>query len=124
MRVLLDENLLSKKLKRPFINDGHSISNVSDMNWRTFKDREILARAEAQPFDVFITADKNLTFQQNLSDYSLRVVVLDSISTRPDHLLPLMIRVSTLISSLPTGAIIRINDAGEVEFAVFAEDGE
>jgi predicted nuclease of predicted toxin-antitoxin system len=124
MRVLLDENLLSKKLKRPFINDGHSISNVSDMNWRTFKDREILARAEAQPFDVFITADKNLTFQQNLSDYSLRVVVLDSNSTRPEHLLPLMIRVSALISSLPTGAIIRVNDAGEVEFAVFAEDGE
>jgi predicted nuclease of predicted toxin-antitoxin system len=121
MRVLLDENLLSKKLKRPFINEGHSISNVSDMNWRTFKDREILARAEAQPVDVFITADKNLTFQQNLSDYSLRVIVLDSSSTRPEHLLPLMIRVSALISSLPTGAIIRVNDAGEIDPIIQSE---
>jgi len=64
--ILLDENLLSKKLKQPFVDAGHSVSNVYDMGWRGLKDREILELAENQPFDVFITADKNLPYQQNL----------------------------------------------------------
>ena len=60
MQVLLDENLLSKKLKRPLIEAGHCVKNVDDLGWRGFKDRDILNLAEAHPFDVFITADKNL----------------------------------------------------------------
>ena len=50
MFTLLDENLLSKKLKQPFINAGHSVSNVYDMGWRGLKDRKILDLAEAHPF--------------------------------------------------------------------------
>lgn len=62
MFILLDENLLSKKLKKPFTDIGHSVQNVEDMGWRGVKDREILALAEAHPFDMFITADKNLPY--------------------------------------------------------------
>ena len=46
MLILLDENLLSKKLKQPFVDAGHSVSNVYDMGWRGLKDREILELAE------------------------------------------------------------------------------
>lgn len=114
MLILLDENLLSQKLKQPFLDYGHSISNVYDMGWRGIKDREILDRSENHPFDVFITADKNLPYQQNLGSRVIRIVVLDSSSTRPDRLVPLMRQVSTIISSLPVGSTVRINDAGEV----------
>ena len=65
MLILLDENLLSQKLKQPFLDEGHSISNVYDMGWRGLKDREILDRSENHPFDFFITADKNLPFPIN-----------------------------------------------------------
>lgn len=62
MFILLDENLLSKKLKQPLIDAGHSVRNVEEMSWRGVKDRELLALAQAQSFDVFITADKNLPY--------------------------------------------------------------
>jgi predicted nuclease of predicted toxin-antitoxin system len=114
MLILLDENLLSQKLKQPFLDNGHSVSNVYDMGWRGLKDREILDRSENHPFDVFITADKNLPYQQNLANRVITIVLLDSSSTRPDHLVPLMTQVSTIISSLSAGSAIRINDAGDV----------
>jgi hypothetical protein len=50
--ILLDENLLSKKLKKPFLDVGHTVQNVEDMGWRGTKDRELLALANVFPFDV------------------------------------------------------------------------
>ena len=91
MLILLDENLLSKKLKQPFVDAGHSVSNVYDMGWRGLKDREILELAENQPFDVFITADENLPYQQNLASCGMRIVVLETSSTRPDRLCTLLL---------------------------------
>lgn len=69
MFILLDENLLSKKLKRPLVEAGHNVQNVDDMGWRGIKDGQLLNLAEAQPFDVFVTADRNLIHQQNLQIY-------------------------------------------------------
>ncbi|WP_223805634.1 hypothetical protein [Pseudanabaena sp. UWO310] len=43
----------------------------------------------------------------------LRIVVLDARSTRPDYLLPLMERISEVITSLPAGVVISINDSCE-----------
>jgi predicted nuclease of predicted toxin-antitoxin system len=114
MIILLDENLLSKKLKQPFLRKGYMIYNVNDMAWRGFKDREILDLAEKHPFDVFITADKNLPYQQNLTERRLRIIILDSRSTRPDYLLPLMEKISEMLLSLPGRSSILINDAGDI----------
>ncbi len=95
MLILLDENLLSRKLKQPLIVVGHTVSNVDEMGWRGYKDRQILEMAAAQPFDLFITADKNLPFQQNLNAYDIQILVLDVSSTKPSYLLPLMIQLSS-----------------------------
>jgi len=114
MLILLDENLLSKKLKRPFLDVGHTVQNVEDMGWRGTKDRELLFLANIFPFDVFITSDKNLPYQQNLQNLVLRVVILNTSSTRPDHLLPAMQQITPLLPSLVTGSITLINDAGDI----------
>ncbi len=90
------------------------VQNVEDMGWRGVKDRELLALAEAHPFDVFITADKNLPYQQNFRGLTLQVVVLDVKSTCPDYLLPLITQISSLLKSFAPGAVMLINDAGEV----------
>ncbi|WP_404786476.1 DUF5615 family PIN-like protein [Altericista sp. CCNU0014] len=79
MLILLDENLLSRKLKKSLVDAGHTVKNVEDMGWRCVKDRELLALASAYPFDAFITADKNLPYQQNLRDLALRIVIFDVI---------------------------------------------
>jgi len=113
MIILLDENLLSKKLKQPFMTKGYQVYNVNDMGWRGLKDREILERAENHPFDVFITADKNLPYQQNLSNSILKVVILNIRSTIPNYLSPLMIKVSELLPSLSRGVVF-IDDTGNL----------
>jgi len=115
MLILLDENLLSRKLKQPFLTKGYDVYNVEDMGWRGFKDREILDLAENYPFDAFITADKNLHYQQNLTGNILRIVILNSRSTRPDSLLPLMEQISEVIVSLSAGILISINDEGLIK---------
>jgi predicted nuclease of predicted toxin-antitoxin system len=112
--ILLDENLLSKKLKKPLLDAGHSVRNVEDMGWRGVKDRELLALAQAHPFDVFITADKNLPYQQTLRGLTLQVVVLNVLSTRPDYLLPLITQINGLLKSLAPGSVTLINDAGVI----------
>ena len=52
MLILLDENLLSRKLKQPFIEAGHTVKNVEDMSWRGLPDRQILESASTYPFDT------------------------------------------------------------------------
>jgi predicted nuclease of predicted toxin-antitoxin system len=105
MRILLDENLLSKKLKHPLVAAGQTVQNVEDMGWRGTKDSALLALANQYPFDVFVTADKNLPFQQNVQSLTLRVVVLNVSSTRPTHLLPLIAQIIPLLPSLAPGSI-------------------
>jgi hypothetical protein len=50
MLVLLDENLLSRKLKQPITAAGYSVFNVDNMGWRGTKDRDLLVLADAYPF--------------------------------------------------------------------------
>ena len=114
MLVLLDENLLSAKLKKPLIDAGHSVKNVNDMDWRGVKDWELLRLADAHPFDVFITADKNLPHQQKFQGLQLRIVVLNSRSTSPDYLLPLIAKISEFLESLSSASITLINENGEI----------
>jgi predicted nuclease of predicted toxin-antitoxin system len=110
--ILLDENLLSKKLKKPLVDAGHSVQNVEDMGWRGVKDRELLTLAEKSSFDVFITADKNLPYQQSLRDLTLKFIVLNVQNTRPDYLLPLITQISSLLVSSPSSVML-INDGGD-----------
>ena len=115
MLILLDENLLSKKLKKLLLEAAHSVQNVEDMGWRGIKDQELLALTEAHPFDVFITADQNLPYQQSLRDRPFRIIVLAAKSTRPDCLLPLLTRACNVLPSLMPGSITLINDSGEIK---------
>ena len=110
MRILLDENLLSRKLKQLFLDAGHEVQNVADMGWRGTKDTTLLTIANAEPFDVFITADKNLPYQQNFQNLTLNVIVLNSKSTRPDRLIPLIIKIIPLLPDLKTGSVTTIDE--------------
>jgi predicted nuclease of predicted toxin-antitoxin system len=112
--ILLDENLLSKKLKKPLLETGHEVRNVDDMGWRGVKDRELLDLVETHAFDVLITADQNLPHQQNLRDRPFRLIILAAKSTRPDVLLPLIIQSCSVLATLLPGSVIFINEAGKI----------
>jgi hypothetical protein len=72
MRVLLDE-CVDWRLGRDIV--GHEVKTARQMGWTTVKNGELLALA-AKQFDVFVTVDRNLSFQQNLAPLSIAVVVL------------------------------------------------
>ena len=75
MKLLLDENL-PKRLKEHF--EEHEIYTVRDMGWNGVKNGELLKLMIAGEFDVLITFDKNLQFQQNFSKYTLPIIVLNA----------------------------------------------
>jgi predicted nuclease of predicted toxin-antitoxin system len=72
MKILLDEctpAILKRRL------NGFEIITVQEQGWAGIKNGELLSRAE-QTFDVFITTDKNLRYQQNLSGMKLAIIQL------------------------------------------------
>ena len=75
MKLLLDENL-PVKLKYRFIEKGFSAFTVKDMNWLGKQNGELLQLFIKEGFDVFITTDNNLSFQQNFRDYPVQVLVI------------------------------------------------
>jgi hypothetical protein len=85
MRVLVDE-CLPRKLKYELGN--HEARTVPEMGWSGKKNGELLRLMTSQ-CDVFVTADQNLTYQQNLENTTIGVVVLAAKSNRLPDLLPL-----------------------------------
>src|SRR5215218_7239452 len=72
MRVLLDE-CVTRYLKREFT--GHAVSTVEEAGFKGLKNGRLL-QAMSGHFDVLVTVDQNLQYQQNLSVYALAIVVL------------------------------------------------
>ena len=104
MRVLLDE-CLPRRLSREL--PGHEVLTVSEAGWAAVSNGTLLRRA-AESFDVFVTVDRNLTFQQNLSDLRIAVVVLVAVSNEFGALKPLMPVVLRLLPSLRRGQVVRL----------------
>ena len=95
MKLLLDE-CIDRRLAKDLV--GHDVKTVPQMGWAGIKNGELLTLAE-QDFDVFITVDRNLSFQQNLPKFDIAVLVLHATSNRLADLRPL---VPKIISTLPT----------------------
>jgi hypothetical protein len=95
VRVLLDE-CLPRRLKRELV--GHDARTAPEMGWAGKTNGELLALAIGQ-FDVFPTADRNLSYQQDVSSFDIAVVVLVARSNSLEDLRPLAPR---LLEVLPT----------------------
>ncbi len=88
-KILLDE-CIDRRLARQI--SGHEIKTASEMGWAGLDNGKLLARAEKE-FDVFITVDRNLTFQQNLPKFSIAVLILHAPTDRLLDLLPLVPKI-------------------------------
>jgi len=73
MRVLFDQ---PKPLPIRSYLDQHEVRTASQQGWATLKNGELLTAAEAAGFEVLLTTDKNLRYQQNLGGRKIAVVVL------------------------------------------------
>jgi hypothetical protein len=59
---------------------GHSVETAFELGWHTLQNGALIAAAESQGFDVLVTTDKNLKYQQNLAGRRLAILVLSTTS--------------------------------------------
>lgn len=67
--------------------DGFVVRTVPQMGWAGIKNSELMRLAERE-FDVFVTVDRNLSFQQKVPTFEIAVVVLKAVSNRLPDLEP------------------------------------
>ncbi|QVL46928.1 MAG: hypothetical protein KFB96_14365 [Thiocapsa sp.] len=77
MRVLLDQGVPAP-LRRILVE--HEVVTAYERGWSTLTDGELLAAAEHDGFEVFVTTDTNLKFQQTLSGRAMAIIVLGTTS--------------------------------------------
>ncbi len=99
MNILLDE-CIDRKFARELI--GYDVKTVPQMGWAGIKNGQLLALAESE-FDVFITVDRNLSFQQNLPQFNIAVIVLQVSSNRLADLKPLAPNISAILPMAAKG---------------------
>lgn len=104
MRILIDE-CLDWRLCRALIN--HHCSSVRAEGWTGLTNGKLLENAQHQ-FDVFLTADRNLRFQQNLETFDIAVVVLEAVSNRLIDTLQLMPQAQTIVEMIQPGQVVCI----------------
>ena len=80
MKILLDENIPTK-VKYDF-GVGFETYTVRDMGWLGKKNGELLGLAAFNGFDIFVTLDKNLKFQQSINKFDLKFIILIAVDNK------------------------------------------
>lgn len=101
LRILLDE-CVDWRLSRHIV--GHDIQTVSGLRWNQLKNSALLRQANGQ-FHAFVTVDRNLSSQQDLSGFSFAVVVLRGRSVKLADLVVLVPRLLAVLPSLRPGTV-------------------
>ena len=104
MRILLDEDI-PRRLGPLLV--GHDASTVPRSGWSEIKNGKLLALA-ATRFDVFLTMDRNLEFQQNLAALPIAILVIEALSNRIAHLRPLVLEILRALNSVRPKSLRRV----------------
>jgi len=104
MKILLDE-CLPRRLVRDL--NRHSVTTVPRQGWAGVTDAELLDLA-GEEFDVLLTMDSNLVFQQNLNRSSLCIIVLQALNSRYETLQSLVPQILATIERAGAGQIVLI----------------
>jgi hypothetical protein len=104
-KLLLDE-CVPRKFKNHL--PGHECVTVPEIGLAGKKNGELLSPAEKAGFEVFISLDQGIEYQQNLLGRSLAVVLIRAKSSRLEDLLPHAAEVLAVVESIESGQVIRI----------------
>lgn len=101
MKLLLDE-CIDRRLARELPN--LFVRTVPQMGWAGIKNGELMKLAEAE-FDIFVTVDRNLSYQQNLPKFNIALVVLRAVSNRLPDLSPFARKI---VDCIPTSVAAKV----------------
>ena len=105
MRILLDEPV-PRRLGTLLV--GHETATVPRSGWAGIRNGKLLTLAAAK-FDVFLTTDQNLEFQQNLSALPIAVLVVVAKSNRMKDIEPLVPEILKALNHLQPKALRRVS---------------
>jgi hypothetical protein len=97
VKVHLDE-CVNNRIIRYLV--GLEITTVQKMGWTGIKNGNLLALAAAE-FDVFVTIDKNLSYQQSIGNFDMALIVINSPSNNLTTLLPFLPHLVAAFPSAP-----------------------
>jgi predicted nuclease of predicted toxin-antitoxin system len=104
MRVLLDEQLpvdLSSELR------GHVIDTVVGRGWAGVTNGDLLRRMRGN-YDILITMDRGIEFQQRVATLPFGIVIVRAVSNRMQHLRPLVPAILAAIGAVKPGRVVRV----------------
>ena len=99
------DECIPRRLKRHLV--GHECRTVPEAGWSGKKNGELLRLAEPE-YDVFLTLDKGVEYQQNLSDRRIGVVVVRAVSNRIEDLIEHVPACLATFDTIRAGEIVRV----------------
>jgi predicted nuclease of predicted toxin-antitoxin system len=105
MHILLDESVPERI---GALLDGHTWSSVRRQGWAGLKNGKLLATAAAA-FDVLLTADKSMEFQQNLTTLPMAIVVMRARSNRVEDLAGAIPAVLQALLTLQPKTLVKVS---------------
>jgi predicted nuclease of predicted toxin-antitoxin system len=106
MRILIDE-CLPDELKDSVTAMGHECQTVRRAGYGSKKNGELLMLAEGR-WDVLLTSDRNIKYQQNMIGRSMSTLILRAKSNRMKDLLPLMPACAEALLSIRPGRVVEV----------------
>ena len=104
MRVLLDE-CVPRRLRREL--PGHEVKTAAEMGWSGTRNRALLRLAAAK-FDIFLTVDQGIPYQQDLSGLDLALEVVKAPSNDINDLRPRMPEVLRVLETIQPGQVVHV----------------
>lgn len=105
MRILLDEDI---PRRLALLLASHEVSTFQRRGWTGVKNGRLLTLAAGE-FDVFLTMDRNLEFQQNLLALPIAVLVIEAVSNRLEDLAPLIPKILREIGNIEPRSLRKLN---------------
>jgi hypothetical protein len=106
MRILIDE-CMDERFRNAL--PGHDCQTARYAGFAGLKNGDLLTAAETAGFEVFLTVDQGIEYQQNLIPRKLAIIILRAASNRLKDLLPLAPTCLARIKSLEPGKVIRVD---------------
>ena len=104
MRLLLDE-CAPRRIRREFV--GHNVHTVEDAGLKGLENGDLL-KAASGVYDVLITVDRNIPYQQRITNLPIAVLILAAKRNKYEHLKPLILRALQALETISPGQVVEI----------------
>ncbi len=104
MRILLDESVPARL--GPLL-IGHTVTTVQRRGWSSIKNGKLLALS-ADEFDLVLTADRGMEYQQNLATLPVAVIIVLARSNRMQDIAPAVPQILSALGQIEPGTLLKV----------------